>query len=396
MSAYRQIYLVAARDFRERVTSRAFQISTALTVILIAAFVLLPSILGVDDAPTWDVGTVGAPHSSLEIALKTAASNPDTIVSVADAGTRDQLEEAIRDGTYDAGVDGGEIIEGNDTSSELVALLVAVSGSLDIADRATELGLSQDDLASLLGGGASVVPVDPEEGDSASTSNEGDRVLAFFGVIFLFISIVTYGQWILIGVIEEKSSRVVEVVLGAVRPHRLLAGKVLGIGALGLAQLILVGAFAFVLVQQSSSFDIPDAAVVTSISLVVWFLLGFAFYATAYAATGSLVSRQEEAQNAAFPLTMVLMAAYFIASFSFTGDNPVLRVASFIPPTAPMTMPLRMAAGDAAGWEAALSLTLMVLTTYLLVRLAGRIYAGGLLRSGPRIKLKDAWRSSEA
>ena len=199
MSAYRQIYLVAARDFRERVTSRAFQISTALTVILIAAFVLLPSILGVDDAPTWDVGTVGAPHSSLEIALKTAASNPDTIVSVADAGTRDQLEEAIRDGTYDAGVDGGEIIEGNDTSSELVALLVAVSGSLDIADRATELGLSQDDLASLLGGGASVVPVDPEEGDSASTSNEGDRVLAFFGVIFLFISIVTDGQWILIG-----------------------------------------------------------------------------------------------------------------------------------------------------------------------------------------------------
>jgi ABC-2 type transport system permease protein len=396
VNASRQVYLVAARDFRERVTSRAFQISTVLTVLLIGGFILLPSILGVDDAPTWDVGSVGPAPEGLEIALETAAANPDTKVTIAGLGSRSELEDAIRDGTYDAGIDGNEIVEGPDASDELIALLVAVSGSLEIADRAGELGLSQEELTTLLGGSASVVPVDPEDGASGSASNDEDRVLAFFGVIFLFISIVTYGQWILIGVIEEKSSRVVEVVLGAVRPHRLLAGKVLGIGALGLAQLILVGAVAFVLIQQASSFDIPDAAGITAVSLVVWFLLGFAFYATAYAATGSLVSRQEEAQNAAFPLTMVLMAAYFIASFSFTGDNPVLRVASLLPPTAPMTMPLRMAAGDAAGWEVALSLTLMVLTTYLLVRLAGRIYAGGLLRSGPRIKLKDAWRSSEA
>jgi ABC-2 type transport system permease protein len=108
------------------------------------------------------------------------------------------------------------------------------------------------------------------------------------------------------------------------------------------------------------------------------------------------VSRQEDAQNAAFPLTLVLMAAYFIASFSFTGDNVVLRVASLVPLTAPMTMPIRMATGDAAGWEVMLSLVLMVTSTWLLIRLAGRIYAGGLLRVGSRVKLREAWRGAEA
>jgi len=394
MSPTRQVLLVAARDFRERITSRAFQISTILTVVLIGGFILLPSLLGADDAPRWDVGTVGAPPDGLEVALSAAASDSDTEISVVDAGTRSDLEESLRTGTYTAGVDGNQIIPGDEASDELISLLVAVSSTLDIAERAAELGLTQDDLTSLLGGDVTVVPLPAEDG-STGEDNDDDRVLAFFGVIFLFISIVTYGQWILIGVIEEKSSRVVEVVLGAVRPHRLLAGKVLGIGLLGLGQLIVVGTVAVILIQQASSFDLPDAAGATAASLVVWFLLGFAFYATAYAATGSLVSRQEEAQNAAFPLTMVLMAGYFIATFSFTGDNPVLRVASLLPPTAPMTMPLRMAAGDAAGWEVGLSLTVMVITTYLLIRLAGRIYAGGLLRTGPRIKLKEAWRGAE-
>jgi ABC-2 type transport system permease protein len=281
---------------------------------------------------------------------------------------------------------------GNDSPDELLALLIAVGGTLELADRATELGLSQADVRDLLQQNLRVIELEDE---STGEGNAGARTFAFFGVIFLFISIVTYGQWILIGVIEEKSSRVVEVVLGAVRSHHLLAGKVLGIGVLGLGQLIVVGAVALVLIQQSSTFELPSAAGTAAIAVVIWFLLGFAFYATAYAATGSLVSRQEEAQNAAFPLTMLLMAGYFIASFSFTGDNPVLRIASLLPPTAPMTMPLRMAAGDAQVWEVTLSLTLMVVVTWLLIRLAGRIYAGGLLRAGGRIKIKDAWRNAD-
>ncbi|MDJ0960016.1 MAG: ABC transporter permease [Acidimicrobiia bacterium] len=394
----RHVTLVAIRDFRERITSRAFQVSTGLTLLLVAAFILLPSILGGDDGQTWTVGTVGSPPPQLKPAIELAAADPDTVVEISEFDDVAQIEQALRDREIDAGYTQGAIYSiGQDSPDELLALLIAVGGTLELADRAASLGLSQSEVDELLRQNLEVIelsdePADSGAGDEGST---GNRTFAFFGVIFLFISIVTYGQWILIGVIEEKSSRVVEVVLGAVRPHHLLAGKVLGIGVLGLGQLIVVGLVALALIQQSSTFTLPSAAATAAIAVVVWFLLGFAFYATAYAATGSLVSRQEEAQNAAFPLTMVLMAGYFIASFSFTGDNPALRIASLVPATAPMTMPLRMAAGDAALWEIVLSFSLMVVVTWLLIRFAGRVYAGGLLRSAGRIKIRDAWRSAE-
>lgn len=394
MSPRRHMMLVAARDFRERIGSRAFQVSTGLTVLLVAAFIIAPSLLGAGDPPTWTVGTVGPPPAELLPALRAAAANPDTEVEVVVFDTLDALEADLRAGDIDAGYTTEAVYSMGDASpDELLALLIAIGGSLDLAERAADLGLDADEVTDLLRQNLRVVEFEPEGGDGGESV--GNRTFAFFGVIFLFISIVTYGQWILIGVIEEKSSRVVEVVLGAVRPHHLLAGKIVGIGVLGLGQLVLVGLIALVLISQVSSFEVPSAAGITAAAVVVWFLFGFAFYATAYAATGSLVSRQEEAQNAAFPLTMLLMVGYFIASFSFTGDNPVLRIASLVPPTAPMTMPLRMAAGDAAGWEVALSFTLMVLFTWGLIRLAGRIYAGGLLRSAGRLKLREAWRSAE-
>ena len=394
MTPWRHVLLVAARDFRERLTSRAFQVSTGLTVLLIAAFILLPSILGVDEAPSWTIGTVGEPPPELAPAVQIAATDPDTVVEIEQFDSVAEIEAALRDGDIDAGYTPDALYSiGTATPDELLALMIAVGGTIDLADRAAQLGLSPQEVDSLLRQNLQIIEIDEDEPGGEGTT--GNRTFAFFGVIFLFISIVTYGQWILIGVIEEKSSRVVEVVLGAVRPHHLLTGKVLGIGVLGLAQLVLVGLVALGLLSQSSELEVPEAAGATAFAVVVWFLLGFAFYATAYAATGSLVSRQEEAQNAAFPLTMLLMAGYFIASFSFTGDNPVLRVASLIPPTAPMTMPIRQAAGDAATWEIVVSLLLMVAFTYFLVRLAGRIYAGGLLRAGGRIKLKDAWRSAE-
>jgi ABC-2 type transport system permease protein len=386
------VLLVAARDFRERIGSRAFQVSTGLTVLLIAAFILAPSFLGAGDAPTWRIGTVGNPPVELVPALTSAASDPDTAIEIEELASVDELASALRRGDIDAGFTVDAVYSGEASPDELVAVLFAIAGSLDLAERAGDLGLRPDEVQELLGSDLQIVEVSDggEERDPT-----GNRAFAFFGVIFLFISIVTYGQWILIGVIEEKSSRVVEVVLGAVRPHHLLAGKVLGIGLLGLGQLLLVGVVALVLIQQSSTFELPTAAGSAAATVVVWFLLGFAFYATAYAATGSLVSRQEEAQNAAFPLTMLLMVGYFIASFSFTGDNPILRVASLVPATAPMTMPIRMVAGDAATWEVVVSLALMVAVTYVLVRLAGRIYAGGLLRTGGRIKMREAWRSAE-
>jgi ABC-2 type transport system permease protein len=390
MSPLRTLSLVAMRDFKERIASRAFQISTAITLLMVLAFLFLPSILDGADAPEWTIGVIGEVAPSFEPQLRAAAPD-DAAIEISQLAGASAAETALRDGEVDIVVDGSQVLIVEETDPQLTTLIAATTGAGAVAERAATLGLSPGDLAQLLEAPIEVVEV--ETGDPGDDDNTG---AALIGTVLLFISIVTYGQWILIGVIEEKSNRVVEVVLGAVRPHLLLAGKVIGIGALGLGQLILIIGVIIVGVAVSPDLGVPTAAARILGALVIWFILGFIFYATAYAATGSLVSRQEEAQNAAFPLTMLLMTAYFVATFSFGDDNPVLRIASLLPPFAPMTMPMRMAAGDAAVWEVFLSISLMVVATYLLVRLAGRIYSGGLLRSGKKVKLREAWRSAEA
>lgn len=391
MNAWQAIRLVAARDFWERVASRAFQLSTGLTVLLVVGFIMVPTFIDTDTTEDWSIGVVGEIHAGLAETVDAGAGDAAR-VSVVTYETRSAAEAGLERGDVDIVVDAaGRIIVNDDTNEQLTTLVATVLASQDIAEQANELGIDASSLTELFAGGFEVESVTGE-----TVNNDGDRAFAFFATIVLFMSIITYGSWILIGVIEEKTNRVVEVVLGTVQPHQLLTGKVLGIGILGVAQVVLIGVVAIVVLSLQDALEIPDAAGKVLLWAFIWYVLGFAFYAVAYAAAGSLVSRQEEAQNAAFPLTLMLMAAYFVASFSITGDNPVLRITSLLPMFAPMTMPIRIAGGDAMGWEIAVSLTLMVVTTYGLVRLAGRVYAGGLLQSGGRLKWREAFRASES
>ena len=391
MSPWRSIVLIAARDFRERVTSRAFQLSTGITVLFVVAWILVPALFFDDDLDEWHIGVVGVEPPGFAAAVETA-SGYSAIVEASSLVDRTEAELAINEGTVDMAIDSsGTILVGNDTGEQMQAAVIAAVATIEIADRADELGIDVTEITDIFTGGYEIESVTPV----AEEDNEANRIFAFFVTIVLFMSIITYGSWILIGVIEEKTNRVVEVVLGTVRSHQLLAGKVLGIGVLGVAQVVLIGVIALALLPIQDAFEIPSAAGSVLAWAFVWYVLGFAFYAVAYAAAGSLVSRQEEAQNAAFPLTMMLMAAYFIASFSVTGENPALRVASLLPMFASMTMPLRIAGGDAATWEITVSVLLMVVTTYGLIRLAGRVYAGGLLQGGGRVKWREAFRASD-
>ena len=391
MTAWKAIRLVAARDFWERVASRAFQLSTGLTVLLVVGFILVPTFIDTDSTEEWSIGVVGDVPGGLAETVGAGAGDTAT-VDATGYSSREDAEAGLEIGEIDIVVDAaGKIIVDDDTNEQLTTLVAAVLASLDIAQQADELGIDASAITELFSGGFEVESVSGEP-----DSSDGDRAFAFFATIVLFMSIITYGSWILIGVIEEKTNRVVKVVLGTVRPHQLLTGKVLGIGILGVAQVVLIGVVAIIVLSVQNALEIPDAAGRVLLWAFIWYVLGFAFYAVAYAAAGSLVSRQEEAQNAAFPLTLMLMAAYFVASFSIAGENPVLRIASLLPMFAPMTMPLRIAGGDALVWEIAVSLALMVVTTYGLVRLAGRVYAGGLLQSGSRVKWREAFRASES
>jgi ABC-2 type transport system permease protein len=388
MSRLRIVALVARRDFMERLMSRAFQLSTAVIVLVVVGLVVAPSFFDTG-APSWNIGVVGDGDQALAEAVVQAAPEAGTTVDVVPL-TEGAIGDALDEGDVDIAVNGGELTTRPQADPTLISAVSAVVGAIRFADAAAAAGLEPAQTSELLA--ASTVEVREHEPEGGEQANVG---AAFIASVLLFVAIVTYGQWILAGVVEEKANRVVEVVLGAVRPHLLLAGKILGIGTLGVIQLLFIGVAALAARAAGGTIELPTGFGSVAWIVLLWFVLGYAFYATAFAASGSLVSRIEDAQNAAFPLTLVLMIGYFVAAFSFGGDNAVLRVMSLLPPFAPVTMSVRMAAGAAPAWEVALSIAGMLAATWVLIRFAGRIYAGGLLRGGGRTKVREAWTSAE-
>ena len=195
------------------------------------------------------------------------------------------------------------------------------------------------------------------------------------------------------GVVEEKSNRVVELVLSSVLPRHLLAGKVIGIGLLGLAQLTLVAGLAAGLLV-AGVFDAP-ADLGGDVALVIpWFALGYALYAVAYAAAGALASSQQNADTAGQPVTYTLLAVYF-AGYAAVASDPeglLAHALTIFPASAPLVLPARAALVGVPLWEHVLALVLVLATISALVRFAGRLYAHGLLRGGPRLGLRAAWR----
>jgi ABC-type transport system involved in multi-copper enzyme maturation permease subunit len=182
----------------------------------------------------------------------------------------------------------------------------------------------------------------------------------------------------------------VELLLTTVSPRRLLAGKVLGIGLLGLAQLVLAGGAALIAGQLAGGVGLPSAAPETVALVVLWFVLGYIFYSVAFAAAGALVSRQEDLQTAMAPINFLLIAAFYVALIVANGNpnGTVARIAAFLPPLAPMVVPARMVLGDmgVVGLLAAVAVDL--LATAGLILLAARIYERAILRVGAPVKLR--------
>jgi len=246
----------------------------------------------------------------------------------------------------------------------------------------------------ILAVGGIVIAALVTEGRAAALSGEeADRVLASLGVIILFMALVTTGGVIAEGVVEEKRSRVVEVVLGAVAPRHLLMGKAAAIGLIGLAEVLLMVGAVIAAGLAVDAFPLPQATAGTLTAVVGWFLLGYAFYAAMYGAAGALVAPHENSGSATFPVTLVLIVGYFVGLSVRPSGNLLVLVLSLLPPTAPLTMPLRIAYGDASAWQVALSVVLTMVAAYGMIRLGARLYAGALMRGG-RVSWRDAWRNA--
>lgn len=200
----------------------------------------------------------------------------------------------------------------------------------------------------------------------------------------------------MLSVVEEKSTRVIEVLLSHIRPRTLLAGKLLGLGVLALVQLglIIVGVVASLL--ATNTVDVPRSIWQFVPILLVSVVGGLAIYTTLFALLGSLISRQEDASQVMLPVFVPLMAGYLVGQSAIWGDadSALTRAFTWLPLTAPMLLPVRVARQAISPVEVAASLALLALGVWLLVRLAGRVYEFTLLRTGSRVGWRELIRLS--
>jgi ABC-2 type transport system permease protein len=217
------------------------------------------------------------------------------------------------------------------------------------------------------------------------------RATSVIGVILIFVMLTQYNTWILMGVMQEKSSRVVEVLLAAIRPIQLLAGKVIGIGLVAMGQAALIVVVALVLAKAVGSDLLHGTAPLELASALLWLVLGYAFYCWVYAAAGSTAERQDQVQTLAFPLSLPILFGY-ITALTVAGSGNVsllFRVLAYLPPTAPFAMPVLVGLGKVSWWQFVASVVLSVIGTVLVARFAARVYQRAILRTGRRVRLRE-------
>ena len=396
MSRWRSVWLVAKREIIERGRSRGFIFSVVFTTLLVVGSFVVPSIL-FGDEDTTVIGIVEPAPPGLDAAILATAAQVEQQVAVetypdaaaADAALEAETVDAVAEIPADLS-SSGEIRfaeEPDQVASQIVSAAVV---ALRVQAVMTESGVDPGALA-----GAQVTPT-VESLDPQTEADESRFLFANIGAVLILVAIFSFGFTVLTGVVEEKQSRVVEVVLSTVRPRDLLMGKVLGIGVLGLVQLLVFVVAALGAAVATDRFTLPATTPYAIALLVIWFILGYTLYSTALGFLGALASRMEEASNASTPVTMVAMISYFVAVFSVINDpdGPVATIATFVPASAPFVVPLRAAFDAISPIEVLISIVLTVVAIWVLFTIGARVYAGAVLQTAGRMKLRDAWRSA--
>jgi ABC-2 type transport system permease protein len=379
---------IARREFVERARDRGFAISTAITLLILVGFIVASAIF--NRGTQFDLAVVGEDSVAIGRQVVAAADLLDAEVTLRTLPDENAATQAVRDGAADAALlNSSRIVVKGEPPAELVGVIQAVSLREQTQAALEESGLSEEEVRAVL----SQPPLPVRSLEPVDARQRENSAVAFVGVLALYGQLFAYGYWVAAGVVEEKSSRVVEVLLATVRPSQLLRGKILGIGLLGLAQLLLIGIVGVATSMVAGSLEFPAGAIATIGIVLVWFVLGFFFYAGLFAVAGSIVTRQEDLQSTMTPLTILIVASFFIG-ISAVGDpsSTLATVASLLPPSAPLVMPSRIVLGEASPPEILLSAAISIGTTIALVPVATKIYSRAVLQSG-RVKIRQVLRA---
>ncbi|OZF41171.1 ABC transporter permease [Rhodococcus sp. 14-2483-1-1] len=393
LNSFSAVSLIAKREFTVQVMKKSFVISNVIILAVIVGGIIAYSIFSGSGDEERDVIGVAGDQSFAAVLEATgdAVGSPVEVRDVADAA-------AARSGVESGDLDVALVPDGTAgaytavTESDLTGTLRAVvEGS--VATQATNIalaqqGVDQNELAATTGAATVTVdaidPPDPEAGQRTA--------LALSAVFLLYAQIIGFGMYVAMGVVEEKSSRVVELLLSTVRPLQLLWGKILGIGAVGILQLALYGIAGVGAGLGTGVLTVTGAAVSVFAATLAWFILGFAFFAVLYAAGGSMVSRQEDVNSTTMPLLILIMAMFFAAFYSVSDPESTLaNTLSWIPPFSAIMMPLRIAAGVTSPVQIVGSAVLMIVTTAILAMGAAKIYQRSILRIGKTVSWKEAF-----
>lgn len=347
--------LVAEREIVTQVRTKSFIISLIVTLTLVLIGIVAAGFFadrGTSTTPVATVGTAGAELAAMEE------------FEITEAADRGAAEELVRAGDVEAAI---------------------------IADPASPVGVRVLAMTDPPTGVLQALSVQPElELLDTSSTPEGLRALVslVFGFLFMMFAIGS-GAMIVQNTVQEKQSRIVEILLSAVPARAMLAGKVLGNTVVAVGQTAAIGAVAVLGMLLTGQGELLDLLTGPIVWFIIFFLVGFVLVAAMFASGAALVSRQEDTGAVMMPTMMLVMAPYFIVLF--LGDNPVaMTIASYVPFSAPVAMPVRLFLGEAAWWEPLVSLGVLALGAGLVIALAARIYANSLLRTGPRVSLRVA------
>ena len=424
----RNIGLITGREYKNRVTQRSYIISTVVILVLVVIAAFVPTIIQVIAAKSNsqtrvaimnNAGNIGSLNeNALESYIATNLNGtsgqntngqpPFVIMNPSDQESLSAAQQQVKKGSIDillvinrtANQDLSFTYYTSSSNSGNESQIQTIVGQLSTLDKASRLGLTPAQTTSLFTPPAFTVVSTSQNTDTRSAGDiVAGIILAYAGIVLIFMSVFLYGMGVAQGVAEEKGSRIMEILVNAATPFQLMVGKILGIGAAGLTQMaafVCVGILALLLQTPLQNailgkttgvftLNITGASITLLVLLLVYFILGFLLYASLFAAMGALVKRQDEVQNAVQPITWLFMVGYFVSFFGISNPNATwVRIVSYVPFWTPTTMLMRIGAGAAAPWEIALTIVLMILAAIGCMFISARIYRFGVLMYGQR------------
>ena len=407
----REFMIVFKQAFMTKAKTKSFIITTAVMIAGVFLFANMTSIIdtvsdltGGGEDELYVVDESGELSASLKEKLD--ATNSGVVVKTTTESEK-ELTEKVTNEEIDSfliiGLDAENTIQADYTSMSALdfgrsAMIMEALQSIQSELKAEQLSLSTEQLQTLFS------PIQFEQHSVSTTTKSEEelseaRGLVYILVFLIYFTVIFYSNMIATEVATEKSSRVMEILISSISPVKHMFAKVLGIGSLGLVQMMLLGIGGFIAVKTSASnmvdgvtsfFGFSNLSISTIVFAVVFFLLGYFLYATVAALLGSLVSRTEDVGQAIMPIMILVILAFMIAMPGLTNPElGFLKYSSYVPFFAPLVMFLRVGMLDLPLWEPLLSIAIMLITIFIIGVFGARVYRGGVLMYGPSRSLKD-------